>query len=254
MARYQNVKKIYNLLENFHFDPDLSTYKNTLIQSAELNNYPVLNNQYVELFDISSRRIIFLSDNFTDIFECELENVTLELIFNQVVADDRNIVINASIYALEVFYKHPEINSLETTFEIDFRLQKFDGSIIRMLKRSSIYKRDKMGYPILLLSLYLDISRFKKNELVEVVAEGPHKHFFNFLRKEKNKHKNGNFTEKEIQILKKLADGKCCKIIADEMNIKLCTVNSHCINMLRKSNQNKINGVIAIAINNGYLK
>jgi DNA-binding NarL/FixJ family response regulator len=74
------------------------------------------------------------------------------------------------------------------------------------------------------------------------------------LEKDQMHCKNRKFTEKELLILKGLEAGKCCKIIAFEMNIKISTVNTHCRNMLRKFNQTKMNGVLAYAIKNGYLK
>lgn len=61
-------------------------------------------------------------------------------------------------------------------------------------------------------------------------------------------------TEKEILILKGLELGKCCKTIANDMKIKISTVNTHCKRMLRKFNQTKMHGVLALAMKKGYLK
>jgi DNA-binding CsgD family transcriptional regulator len=254
MTRYQNLQRFFELIRNFQFDPELTNYKESLLQSTEVNKFTTLGNQFFLIFDISSCKIIKISDNIKDIMGWDNENLTLQFIYNQIVAEDRNIVINASEYALEVCIEHPEIRIFDSTFDVDFRIMKSDGNIVRLLSKTCILMKDKMGFPVLLLSLFTDLSQFKINNFIDVAAEGPDKHLFNYIKNYSIKPDNGIYTEKEIQILKKLADGKCCKIIADEMNIKLCTVNSHCINMLRKSNQNKMNGVLALAINNGYLK
>jgi len=181
------------------------------------------------------------------------EEATLPFIYRQIVKDDRNMVTEATEFALNVCREHPEIRPLETTFEVDFRMRKPDGSEVRMMRKSCVFKKDKMGFPFLLLSVYTDISSFKSDDSIVIAAEGPDKHLFHYQRKDQIRPKNGKFTEKEILILKGLSEGKCCKIIAEEMDIKLCTVNSYCRNMLRKNNQSKINGVLALAINKGNL-
>jgi DNA-binding CsgD family transcriptional regulator len=247
MARYLNLKKIFELLGNFQFDPELSNYKQDLIQTSEIDKYPKINNQFFLLFDIPSAGIIYIDDNVGNMMGFDPDKVTFQFLYNQIITEDRNTVVNASEYALKVFKEHPEIKFSETTFEVDFRIKKNDGTIIRLLSKTCIYKKDKLGFPLMFYSLFTDISRLKKSNIIEVVAEGPDKHLFNYKKKVNSKPKNKTFTVKEMQILQKLSEGKCCKVIAKDLDIKISTVYTHCKNMLGKSDFNKMNGLVAFA-------
>jgi DNA-binding CsgD family transcriptional regulator len=253
MARYQNLDKISELVGNFHFDPQLSSYKDNLIQTAGIDKFLTFNDQFFLVFDISTDKIIYISESMTDMMGWSREEASLQYIYNQIVKEDRNQVLEATEYALGVCMANPGIRAFENTFEVDFRMRKKDGSVVSMMRKSCIYKKDKKGFPVLFLSIYTDISSFKKDDSIVIAVEGPDKYLFNFVKKDSNKHKNGMFTRQEIGILKKLAEGKCCKVIAGEMNLRLSTVNSYCRNMLRKTHKNKINGVLALAVKNGCL-
>lgn len=254
MARYLNLKKINELLEHCKFDPELPRYKNRLIQSSEIKNLPVLNNQFFLVFDISTFEILYLSNNIQEMMGYDPKKTTLPFIYSRILADDRNIVLTATEHVLKVCIEHPEIKARESSFEIDFRIRKSDGSIIRVLRKTCIYQKDKKGNPLLFLSLYTDITRYKQCDVIDVVVEGPDKPLFNFKNNCAVKTQNGKFTNKEIQILKGIAVGKGYKIIADEMNIKITTVSTHCSNMFDKFKLNKMSAILALAINEGYLR
>ena len=60
-------------------------------------------------------------------------------------------------------------------------------------------------------------------------------------------------TEREIQVLKLIAEGDAAKIIADKLNIKETTVNTHKRNLRSKLDAPNEKYLVRYAIENGYI-
>ena len=65
--------------------------------------------------------------------------------------------------------------------------------------------------------------------------------------------KKSKQTKKEILVLQGIQEGKRCKTIAEEMNITIWTVNTHCKNMMGKFDKHRITAVLSMAIKEGNL-
>jgi hypothetical protein len=253
MARFNSFKEIAEIIKTIKFDPYLPNYKDELININDLSRIITVYNQFCYLFDLSASKIVYLSNNASKMLGYDSENIDLKQFYSLILPVDRNIVLKASAFTIRVMANHPETDFSETSFDVDFRLQKADGSYIWVTRNTSIYKKDKTGVPLLLLSVYTDVNRFKSNNIVSITCTGPYKDMFDYTGFLKLKLKYRNHTKRELQILEKIALGKNCKTIAKELNISIHTVHTIRRNMLSKSNPSQVNGLHAIAVQTGFI-
>lgn len=253
MARYNSFKEISYIIKTIKFDPALPKYKDELIDTIDLSKTITVHNQFFYLLDLSTAKIIFFSNNFSKITGYENEIKDLKHFYSWILPEDRNIVIRATTCTFRIWSYHPDIDFSETDFDIDFRLRIADGSYIWVSRNTSIYKKDKTGKPLLLFSVFTDVSRFKNDDMVCIACTGPYEGMFDYSNCNKLLFKNRNCTHREFQILEGIAKGKNCKTISEELNISIHTVHTLRRKMLSKFNPSKVNGLRAIAVQNGFV-
>jgi DNA-binding CsgD family transcriptional regulator len=253
MLKNHIPERIFEVLKDCQFDPDLDSYRDELIESAAIHNFPVSYNEFLEVVDISTCSIVSFSDNFENIMGCNPGKFNLQLFYNRILFKDRIEVINATAYALKIFTDNFSITPLKTTFEIDFTIKKCDKTRIRLLRNSSIYKKDKKGFPVLFLNSYTDITNQKDSIQINVSSAGPEKHLFDYEVSNTFCCKDLLFSSKDIEIMYLLEKDHVSKTIAVKLQISKSTVDTHCRRMLRKTGFTKMTSVIAFARRKGYI-
>jgi len=253
MARFNSFNEIIEIIKTINFDPALPSYKEVLINIDDLSRILTVYNQFFYFLDLSTAQIIFISNNFTKMTGYENDIRNLKQFYSLILPEDRNIVIRATTCILKVWTNNPGIDFSETTFDIDFRLLMANGSYLWLSRNTSIYKKDKTGNPLFLLSVFTDLSRYKNNDIVCITCTGPCKDMFDYSNCYKLLFKNRNCTQREFQMLEGIAKGKNCNTIAEELNISIHTVHTLRRKMLSKFNPSKVNGLRAIAVQNGFI-
>ena len=76
-------------------------------------------------------------------------------------------------------------------------------------------------------------------------------HTFSDEHKSRESHKQ--LTNREIEILKLIVQGRLNKVIADKLNISLNTVLSHRKNIISKTGIKTVSGLTFYSISNGYV-
>lgn len=123
-------------------------------------------------------------------------------------------------------------------FSYTFRIKRNDGEYIWALHYMNSIRVSKWGLPILTLVNITDITSLKKDDGID----------FSISVKEDNaitktilsrvfpsKNSTFNFSEREIEILSLMAQGKRSKEIAEDLCISKHTVSTHRKNMMEKS-------------------
>jgi DNA-binding CsgD family transcriptional regulator len=126
----------------------------------------------------------------------------------------------------------PEPFSIEVL--VDYRVRHANGSYLKVLRQSTIFEQCRNATPRSALNLITHISGIKTDNSVnlsitsletgEVILEDRDKTAAGFM-----------FSNRELDILKLLKQGKNSESIADELFISRHTVDTHRRNMLKKT-------------------
>jgi len=160
--------------------------------------------------------------------------------------------------------------------EIDLVLMDIDMPVMNGLDASKLIKKTDDPPGIIILSMHSEkgmveelitngvdgylLKNSGKDELINAIktVSSGNKYFhsdvtLSLLKSKSNDSKTGKvneLTEREIEILKLIADGFTNKEIGDKLFISHRTVDTHRTNMMRKLEVNNIAGLISFAIKN----
>jgi DNA-binding CsgD family transcriptional regulator len=144
----------------------------------------------------------------------------------------------------------------DLVFSYTFRIKRNDGEYIWALHYMNSIKVNKWGFPILTMVNITDITAHKKDDNID----------FSVSVKDDNaitktilsrifpaKSSNIHFSEREIEILSLMAQGKRSKEIAEGLCISKHTVSTHRKNMMDKANVKNSYELIHLARTNGLI-
>jgi DNA-binding CsgD family transcriptional regulator len=214
-------------VRSLNFDPDLDKYKEELLNLELLKRYALLNLQFIYVVDITDFSLPFISDGVTDILGYQKEELGYdEIAYWLIHPDERDLVCQKNLKALQWGYKNNAIKPNTTCFSLNYQLRRKDGEYIKVLRQSSIHSVDNFGQVVHFISVISTLSLINHN-----------KDLTEFVQKEINKGKNGfNLSDREIEIVRLLSQGKTSREIADELYLSIYTIENHRKNMLRKNN------------------
>ena len=120
---------------------------------------------------------------------------------------------------------------------LDYRMLKANGEYVKILRQTTVFELDpKNGTVLSTLSICKDISNIKASNRVGWQGTGPGTELMtmdDILRA------HGNVlyrpSPREMDVLRKLAEGKSSQVIAHELGISNHTVNSHRRNLLHRT-------------------
>ncbi len=150
-------------------------------------------------------------------------------------------------------------NAIKTGFKNDknyalvtYRVQKKDGSFINILRQASPWELDENGIFLSSLSILTDISFVNNNNKVEwdIFTSGIDNESF-----KKNIYKEfiDFFTERELEIIRCIADKCSNSEISGKLFISLHTVKTHRKNILKKANCHNREELLHFCEKNGIL-
>ncbi len=159
-----------------------------------------------------------------------------------------------------LFYHLNDINELET-----FRLRKEIAVVLinpaalqnRLNEFSKIRKQFPGIYWIGIIYCFYDNNVLRRlddifsiTDDVEIVIRKISK-----IHKENSSHYHSNeeLTDREIDVLRLLAEGKANKEIGDKLNISIHTVNSHRKNIMEKTGIRSVSGLTIYAVSKGII-
>ena len=209
----------YNLFETLH--------RPMLSQLAKVSN------SVITVFDMCSRRHIFTSNRFFDLFG---QDVDIEDAGKKIHADDIQLLLQNAVMAIKYAFSNKE-NIRNYTFVADYRICNTSGKYIRVIEQQSVLEQDKIGNAWLILSV-LDLSP-DQNPLKSVNCAVFSKQDNNFLSIHTLSEKvNVRLSPREIEILRLIKDGQLSKEISHRLCISVHTVNTHRQRILEKLDVN----------------
>ena len=253
-----NTSFVREQCSQLEFDVHLTEYKAELLKQIDISNIIVLRNQFFFVTDCQTFNNVFVHPNLREIMGYEPNSFhSLDFVYGCIHPDDHDFVLAFSkktiLYSRELFYKSTLIeNPRSFTFSVDFRMQRKDGTFARLNRLSSSLILDRKGNLVYSISLFTDISHINHKKYVSCSWTGDPSGGFN-IDDIKQDYIRSNFTDREIEVMRLLADGMEGKDIAATLKISVHTVISHRRTILRKAHANNTAELVKYAIEYGII-
>jgi len=253
------VKKLYeiysSLLEKQLFNEHdldyaiLEQHKTVLQKLAETSN------SFITVFDLYKKKHVFHSANFESFLgysNYDLENGGEYFLDSKIHPEDYIVLLKNGITLFKLFASISMEQKLNCKLINEYRMLNASNQFIRVIEQQQSLEMDKSGNVWLALSI-LDISPNQNaNELVKAqILNFKSGEFVNLLQSAINK--DMTLTQRQIEILRHVKEGKLSKEISDELYISVHTVNTHRQQILEKLNVSNSMEAIKIAANLGLL-
>ncbi|MDB5273127.1 MAG: hypothetical protein JWO58_1494 [Chitinophagaceae bacterium] len=144
----------------------------------------------------------------------------------------------------------------DLVFSYTFRIKRNDGEYIWALHYMNSIRVNKWGLPVLTLVNITDITALKKDQGIDFSVSVKEEDSITktiLSRVFPTKNNTLHFSEREIEILSLMSEGKRSKEIADELCISKHTVSTHRKNMMDKANVKNSYELIHLARTKGII-
>lgn len=214
-----------------------------------LESFPLNSNQCLYVHDFKKMEITY-KRGITEMLGYSDADFNSDLIHAWFHPDDKMLVFNIMLAIVRFAIDHP-INS-GNSFILTYRVQKSDGTYIKVMRQSTVFETDTYGSLVSNLSLLTHIDFLPVSNTVywEFRAEEfEQERFKEYVYRECKE----LFTNKEMTVLSHLQEGKTSKEIAALMCLSSHTVDTHRRNMLSKTGCRNTQELIRFARNSGVL-
>lgn len=216
----------YNKLQHYK---DLLTY----LDAFESNAY--------EIFDLYKKEHIYFSNKFLPLLGYDLENMQkndAETFFDSKIHKDdylKMTEVGNYFFALMLKSKKEEVEHSKLIF--DFRILNASNQYVRIIKQFKVLEFDKfdnawLSMGIINLSPEQNMDLPLKSKLVNTMT-GETYYFKDNNTKDVRKHP---LTDREIEILELISNGKTSKEIAGKLFLSANTINTHRQRIIEKLN------------------
>lgn len=248
LRNYQNAENVPEIPTTF--EEDIEKY----------NSYLTLGTEYFYLVNLVEPSIIYVSDNMTSILGYTREEFTFEKLLESIHPEDREKFIKFSVLMVEFARKSMRGQyRFDFTAQIDYRQQRKNGTYIRILRQTGIYKLDETGQMTHNIAMCTNISSIKKTNNVEAaIYKGTEpiegfEEIEKYIKEEIEDKLDNILTKTELQIIKLLSEGKTSKQIAHFLTKSIYTINTHRKHILDKLKVHNSTEALLICKNNGWV-
>ncbi|MFN3402565.1 MAG: response regulator transcription factor [Cytophagaceae bacterium] len=242
-----------NVLDREQFE----TLKNNPQFKALMSVFP----GFIGILDLTSQSYIYISDNIKDFTSYSSEEYYqrgLELIIS-IFTEEHKLIIHDMVYPcifefIQKYSKSKDIRNLRCSF--NYNITRRDGKVASMLQQMNIIHIDEQNKPMVVLYLVTEITEFRKDDGITLVISGKeinglyqtlYCQSFNSNNSEKA------LTERELEILNLISQGKSSRQIAEFLCISIYTVFNHRKNMLKKMAVKSTGELLSKAIVKGMI-
>jgi len=223
-------------------------------QTSVDNNYILSNGinccDCIYIVDFSKNEITY-KNGFKNLLGYENEDITLDFLSSKIHEEDIETVNKIRIAAATFGLKNPN-KKCDYKLSLTYRVKKNDDTYANILNQTTIYEADENGRLISVLNRLTGITFISNLNNVQWTVEGNDIDTKAF-KKEVYKEYQSFFSNRELEVINKIADGFTNKIIAKKLNISEHTVATHRKRILKKSNCHNSKELILFCSKNGIL-
>lgn len=213
----------------------LKLFESVSSDFSDIDKFPLNSKQAIYVVDWQKSRISY-HRNLDKILGYSNDEFDLEKILNIAHPEDLHLISKITQGVVNYLSKlDAPISDSNASLYLTYRFQKKDGSYIKLLRQSTLYKASPCGKMISNISLLTDISFLDKTDHIYWDFEAPFVEQKKF-KAEIYKEFQSFFTKREIEIIKLIAKNLKNKNIAEKLVISEHTVYTHRKNIYKKSN------------------
>ncbi len=249
------LKEVVSLWSSISGD-DLDEYKNLELElHQKLLNFFHVGDFYYFVFNFTLVDFELVSESVKRVLGFEKEVFGVQLCISRVHPDDQAYFINFENEALKFYYNLPVEKRMKYKISMDYRMQKTDGSYIRILHQVIAIQQYEDGTFFRTLGVHTDITHLKPTgkPLLSFIGVDGEPSYINVIPGEQVMPVEEMLSRREKEILILLIDGKKTSEIAELLFIAARTVETHRKNMMEKTNSKTTGQLIATAIKKGWL-
>ncbi len=229
-------------------DSQFELFKKSLIHAYSKGMYFYIFNFNILNFDSVSASV-------KDVLGYSESEFELSFILSKIHPDDHPFFLNFEAEAGRFLSNLPKEKVPNYKMRMDYRIQKKDGSYIRILQEGITIQQHENGSIFRTIGIHTDITDIKPfgKPLLSFIGLNGEPSFIDVkVGRELIKFKDV-ISAREKEVLSLIILGKISKEISDILHISKQTVDNHRKNMLQKTNSNNLGELIANAIKNGWL-
>jgi len=218
------------------------------------NNYFLRNavnrSECVYVVDFSKNKITY-KNGFKDLLGYKNEDINLDFLASKIHEEDKETVNKIRIATATFCLKKPKIEC-DYKLSLTYRIKRSDNKYVNILNQTIINEADENGKLISILNRISDISFMRIPIKVNWNVEGDDIDTKAFKKEVYNEYQDF-FSKRELEVIKKIANGLTNKKIAGKLNISQHTVATHRKRILKKSKCHNSKELILFCSKNGIL-
>ena len=216
---------------------------------------PLFPDQFLYVYSYAEGRMLY-TRGFPEVLGYRNEDVDIELLYRIFHPDDAPIVARVNTQVIKAMSKiRGPIDPFELCFTVDYRVRKSNGQYIKVLRQTAIYETNKeTGEVMSTFSLCKDITTIKSSNSIgwQVKGRGLDRVDLSGLDELRPKLQYRP-TMREMDVIRKLAQGKSSKITADELKLSPHTVAAHRRNLLARTGMKNTAELVNLVKEAGWL-
>lgn len=218
-----------------------------------LQAVPLWPNQFLYIHDMRAGQ--FHHKGFDRCLGYSLDELTADFFVRNIHPADRSTYFRVSKALLAFVLRYsPELVPFVTTFQINYRVRRRDGTYITVLRQSTPLVKNGCHEVEAYLSFCTDISLIATSTHMKWQLQGPRSDEFpQFLTGGEAAASHVPLSGRELEVLRLLGQGLSSLAISKNLYISLNTVNSHRKSLLKKAGVTKTVSLLAFARDHGYL-
>ena len=216
---------------------------------------PMFPDQFLYVVNYSEGRILF-ARGFSEVLGYKKDEVDIDLLYRIYHPDDAPIVARVTKCVIEAMsrLRHP-LDPFELCLTVDYRVRKANGQYIKVLRQTAVFDTDpRTGEVISTFSLCKDISTIKSSNSIGWQMKGRGQELLDLSVLEDLMPKlQYRPTIREMDVIRKLAEGKSSKIIAHELHLSEHTVAAHRRDLLKRTGLKNTTELVRMVQDMGWL-
>lgn len=207
------------------------------------------------VFNFQTACFDFISGDVGTVLGYENEEVTLDLLMENIHPEDRPWFLNAQEAASHFISKVPPDKQMKYKLRFDYRMRQKGGQYIRVMHQAVVIRNDSMGKVLRTLIILTDISHLKKigSPVLSYVGMEGEPSYLDVDVKSLFPEKDSLLSKREKEVLFHLTEGRLSKEIADILYLSKHTIDNHRKNLLRKLEVANTGELVSKAIKEGLI-
>lgn len=249
---FTEARKIWTAIAK---DTAIQEHKVELDMHRQLLNFFQVGDYYYYVFNIKTSSIEFMSTEMKAVLGYETELMNTSFFLSRMHPDDQPwfIAFEQEVGKFFATLANQQIPNYKVRY--DYRMQKNDGSYIRILQQVVTIQFDENGGLLRTFGVHTDITHIKPTgtPLLSFIGMNGEPSYINVEVEKVLLPGKDPFTQRERQVLVKLIEGYSSRQIAKQLSISHYTVLTYRKKMLAKTGCANTAALLGYVITNGLI-